>query len=476
MTQSIDPMTPVVPDQPAPEIVFSSGGAVDQQLLRNIGLIIGREYKNRVKQRSFIISTIVLLVLLVLLSCVPTVIQFITSKVNVQTHIALVDDNANSIANLSGGQLLQYFATSLNGPKNQSQNSSSSTPAPYVLQSASADRINSLRQSVKNGDLSILLVVNRASDQSLQFTYYTNVDITSDGHLTQVEGAADQLSVLDKAERLGLTSQQTANLFAQPAFIFVDTQQNTRSVGEQVAGYFTAYAGVLLIFMSVFLYGNGVAMGVAEEKGSRIMEILINAATPFQLMVGKIVGIGAAGLTQMGCLVVVGIAALEAQRPLQVALLGPNAPALLGFDFTSVSITVLELVLVYFILGFLLYAGLFAALGSLVKRQDEVQNAILPVTWLFMIGYIASLAGGTVSAGTVWMKVLSFIPFWTPTVMLMRIGTGVVGWGEVVVSILIMLVSIVICTFFAARVYRFSVLMYGQKPGLWQLVRLASMK
>lgn len=467
----------VAPDDSAQSqvgVAVRSGKVTSQHTWRNIGLIIDREYKNRVRQRSFVISTIILVILIAILACLPTVIEFFNSRTNSQTHLAIVN-NAGSIASLSDAQLTQYLDASLNGTAAQGSSSSSGKPQ-FVLQTASTDQVNSLRQQVKNGNLDILLVIARASDQSLQFVYYTNVTIVDDAHYSQVEALAGQVSVLDRAARLGLSPQQTSTLFVQPAFNFVNTQQGAPSTADQVVGYFIAYAGVLLIFMSVFIFGIGVATGAAEEKGSRIMEILINAATPFQLMVGKVVGIGAAGLTQMVCLVTVGIGVLLLQNPLQSVLLGTTAQSILDFNITGTSITLLLLVLVYFILGFALYATLFAALGALVKRQDEAQTAVQPVQWLFMIGYLASLIGGPASSGATWMRVISFIPFWTPTTMLMRIGTGNASWWEVLVSILIMLVAIFLCAVFSARVYRFAVLMYGQRPKLSQLFRLASMK
>jgi len=254
----------------------------------------------------------------------------------------------------------------------------------------------------------------------------------------------------------------------------VGQAQNTRSESDIVAGYIIAYVGIMLIFMSIYLYGYGVATGVAEEKGSRIMEILVNAATPFQLLAGKIIGIGAAGLTQMAAFVLVGIGTLLLQTPLQAALFGSNSGGL-NLNITGVSITLLLLLLVYFILGFLLYASLFAAVGALVKRQDEVQNAVQLPTWLFMVGYFVSFLGIT-SPDAVWVKVISYIPFWTPTTMLMRIGAGSVAWWEIALSIVIMLIAIFFCTIMSARIYRFGILMYGQKPGLGKLIKLVRMQ
>ncbi len=371
-------------------VAVSAGGAATQHTLRNLRLIVGREYKNRVTQRSFIISTIVILVLVVIAAFIPTIIQLIASKSNAQTKIVVVN-NAGPIAGLNNDALAQ------------------------------------------------------------------------------------QLNFLDTAHHLGLTPAQTSSLFAQPGFTVVNTGQGqNRPQGEIVTGYILAYAGNILIYIAVVLYGMGVAMGVAEEKGSRIMEVLVNAATPFQLMAGKIIGIGAAGLTQMVCIVAVGIGALLLQNPLQTALFGANNG---GFtlNITSISITFLLLLLIYFLLGFLLYATLYAALGALVKRQDEVQNAVAPLTFLLVFGYIVSFFGVYTPDAT-WMKVISYVPFWTPTTMLVRIAVSQVGAWEIAMTIALMLVAIFVCTLISARIYRFGVLMYGQRPGLRQLAKLVRMK
>jgi len=176
----------------------------------------------------------------------------------------------------------------------------------------------------------------------------------------------------------------------------------------------------------------------------------------------------------MAAFVLVGIGALLLQTPLQAALFGNSASGL-NLNITGVSITLLLLLLVYFILGFLLYASLFAAVGALVKRQDEVQNAVQLPTWLFMVGYFVSFLGIT-NPNAVWVKVISYIPFWTPTTMLMRIGTSSVAWWEIVLSTVIMLIAIFFCTTMSARIYRFGILMYGQKPGLGTLIKLVRMQ
>jgi ABC-2 type transport system permease protein len=469
-------------EQNAPEqqsaVVVSSRGAAQQNTLRNIGLIIKHEYKKRLTQRSFIISTIVVLALIVIGSFVPTIIGYFVAHSNSQTRITVVND-AGSIGGLNGDRLTSYIKLVLNGTNGTTgttNGQSSSGKAQFVIQMASAGSIDSLKNQVKNGTLNILLVIDRAPNKDLRFTYYTTSSPTSDSNVSQVQALVSQLNVLDKSSRLGLTPAQTSDLFAQPQFsdVNLNQAQSSRSTSEIVAGYILAYIGNILIYIAVVIYGMGVAMGVAEEKGSRIMEILVNAATPFQLLAGKIIGIGAAGLTQMALFVVVGIGALLLQLPLQTALLGSNS-GVLNLSITGASITLLVLLLVYFILGFLLYATLYAALGALVKRQDEVQNAVTPISMLLVAGYVVSFFGISMP-DAIWIKVISYVPFWTPTTMLVRIATGGVALWEIAFTIVLMIVAIIVCAFIAGRIYRAGVLLYGQRPGLGQLVKLVRMR
>jgi ABC-2 type transport system permease protein len=306
--------------------------------------------------------------------------------------------------------------------------------------------------------------------------YDTNADPNNDSNLSAIQTLAQQLTVLDTAHRLGLTTPQITRLFAPASLsmMYTGQGQSTRPASEIIAGFILAYAGALLIVILVSTYANIVAAGVAEEKSSRVMEILMNAATPFQLLIGKIVGIGAACLTQMTSLVVVGIGALLLQTPLQGALFGAHAGSFIQY-LTDASIPFYLLFLLYVLLAFFLYAALYAGLGATVKQQDEVQNATILPRMLVTVGYLLFFLGAT-APNAAWTKVLSYVPFWTPTLMLVRIALGTVAWWEIVVTIAIMLVAILASTWFAARLYRYGVLMYGQRPGFGQLLKLVRMK
>ena len=450
-------------------VAVASDGAAAQHNLRNIGLIIGREYKYRITQRSFVITGVILLVIVFLAAFIPTVIQLVRSgsSSSGQTSIVVVNE-AGSIAGWNEAELTANINTSLKG-------TSTGSSASYVLSSQPQTSLSSLQSQIKDGKLDMLLVLERDADQNLRFTYYTPNSSTRDPNLSAIQGLTLQLTFFDTAHRLGLTSSQTQRLAAPPDLVVVQTKpsQATQPTSESAAGYVLAFAGVILIFISIQVYAGIVATGVAEEKSSRMMEILVNAATPFQLLAGKIVGIGAACLTQMGCLVVVGIGALLLQTPLQAALFGTHAG---GFSqyLIGVSIPFYLLFLLYFLLAFFLYATLFAGLASLVKRQEEIQSAIILPILLMSSGYVLFFFVVSSPDATL-TKVLSYIPFWTPMWMLMRLALGTVAWWEIVVTVALMLLTILACTWLAARLYRHGVLMYGQRPSLGHLLKLARM-
>jgi ABC-2 type transport system permease protein len=451
-------------------VAVSSSGVAAKNNLRNIRLIIGYEYTNRVTQRVFIITSIILLAIVFLVPFIPTIVQLvqsITARPGSPTQVVVVN-NAGTVAGLNEAMLISYINSDLNG-------TTTTSPAPYAITGQPLASLDSLQNQVKHGRVDILLVLDRSPQGNLQLLNDTNADPNNDSNLSSIQALAQQLTALDTAHRLGLTTSQTRSIFAPASLTTVYTQQSqgARPANEIAAGYVLAFGGIYLLFYAVLVYAMTVAHGVVEEKSSRVMELLLNAATPLQLLVGKIVGIGAAGLSQMVCLVVVGLGALLLQAPLQAVLFGANAGGL-ALLFTGVFLPLYLLFLVYFLLGFLLYATLFAGLGAMVKRQDEVTSATQIPMMLLISGWIPVIFGFS-SPNAPWMKVLSYFPFWTPMLMLVRLALGTVAWWEVVVTVALMLVTISTCAWFAARLYRLGVLMYGQRPSLRQLVKLVRM-
>ncbi|BCL78369.1 ABC transporter permease [Ktedonobacteria bacterium brp13] len=448
--------------------VAQADGARSEHALRKIGLLANREFKSRITQRSYKITLIIISLAILIGTCIPTIIAFFAKgSGSAQTNLTLVN-NAGSIANLDNTALNQYFTRSLNG--------TSSSSSHFTVHIASAGDINRLKAQVKSGNVDILLVVDRDATRNLHVTYYTQSASSSSTTPPQVQGVVNQLSILDKSSQLGLSAAQTQSLFTPPAFTIVSTQaaSTKNDIAQRLTGYIIGIAGMLLLFTAIIQYGTGVATGVAEEKGTRIMEILVNAASPFQLMTSKILGIGAAGLLQMFVQVIVGILGMLIQNPLS-KLLGVSALSI-SLTLNATTIMVLVLLLVYFILGFLLYAAIYAAVGALLQRVDEVQSATSPITMLLMVGYIASFIGGSLLLANpqapTWFSVMSLIPFFTPTMMMVRVGAGAAPTWEIGLSIILLAATTLLCIWIAGRIYRFGILMYGQKPKLGQIIKI----
>lgn len=454
--------------QPAPEhgaTGVSNDTAAARHNRRNISLIIGREYKNMLAKRSFRISSVILIVVVVIATFIPTILQAFSSQTTSQTSVVMVN-SAGTIGGLDTQQLVSYIDTQLNG-------TGTTGKPPYVVTSQPPANLAGLQNQVKNGNLGILLVFERSSNQSLHMTYYTSSTAANDSNLPKVETLASLLTFLDTAQRLGLSPAQTQSLLAPPNLTVVSTQ-GTRPTNETIAGYVIGFGGGILVYVAVALYGNIIATGVAVEKSSRVMEVLLSAATPFQLLAGKIAGIGAACLTQMAAIVVAGIAAVLLQIPMQSTQFGAGSSGFAQY-LAGVSVPFYLLLLLYFILAFFLYAGLYAGFGAAARRQEEVQTAVMVPQMLIVFGWLSMYAVVT-SPNSTLVKVLSYIPFFSPMVMLTRLGFGTVEWWEIPLTIVIMFISIFATAWFGARLYRFGVLMYGQRPGLGRLVRSARTK
>lgn len=429
---------------------------------RNVLLIFRREYKNQVTRRSFLVTTVICAIILILVSLLPTIIAVVQAHANAQpspSHLVVID-HAGEVAGMSGRTLLQFVETSA------SQESSS----PVVASLAANRTLPEVQDEVKSGRIDGVLVLDRMANQALRFTYYT-----TDSSTVQVQSVITELNILDMSTRLGLNQAQIKSLFAQPAFT-VTTLQNGQlsfSTADRVTGLLLAYLGIILMVLTNIFYDQAIAQGVAEEKGHRIIEVLMLATTPDQLMAGKILGIGAAGLTQMGGLVALSIGLVALQNPLHALFLGSTSGGL-EISLTGAAIKLLLLVLLYFMLSFALFSSLYAAAGALVQQQDEARNAIMPVMLLFLIGYILSMSILPIPSvpNQLWFRVLSFIPFWTPTTMLVRISVSTISWWEIPATVVLMILTGVLCAWISARIYRYGVLSYGQRFRLSQLARV----
>jgi ABC-2 type transport system permease protein len=418
-------------------------------LFPNAGHVARREFLARVRSRSFVIVTAVLALVGVVLSLLPLGIE-----------LAAGDDDTTVAMYLADPSVPTTMATTLQDALNATAPAGDGTYVVSVVNAA-----DDAQAEVRSGDLDGLLTVSRNGGGDLTFALYTDEGPT-DSTQSALRGATYQLSVGDRLERAGVGAQ-AGEILAPAAFEVTRSDPDAVNPEEDFgARYLYAMALVILTFMAVITYGTWVASSVAEEKSSRVMELLITAATPRQLLAGKVLGTGAAGLTQYLAVVAAALSGLILQGILKERLLGEaSAGQLEGLD-----LTVLAPFGVFFIGGFLLYATLYAGLGSMASRQEEVQQVTGPMIFVAMIGYFAAFIGLN-TPDAAWMQVASLIPFFSPYLLPARAILDSVAPWEWIVAAALMLLVLAGALWVAARIYSAGVLLYGQRPSLRAMMR-----
>ena len=419
-------------------------------LLPNALHVARREYLVRVRSRTYVISTILLVIAVAAFTLLPTVLQ----------AVGVGDDRRSIALDVQAEDLPSDPAVTLRLLLGMAD-----APGATVT---TTDDPAAAAQAVRDGELDGLLTIRRGADGELAFEYLSAATPISETRLL-VTQAALSLAVTDRLARTGLSPAESEEIFTPPAFTTTAADPDVPDDADYGAAVFLAYIVVILTFMAVLTYGNWVAQSVAEEKSNRVMELLITAATPRQLLTGKVLGTGAAGLTQY----LATIAALG----LGVAATGPVASALgvedgVGFPLPSLEVWMIPAFGTFFVLGFILYSTLYAAAGSMVSRSEDVQQAVGPLIFLTMAGYFVSFAAlNDPDAG--WVAALSLVPFFSPYLMPPRMLLTAVGAGEVLAAVAILVVTLVAAIWLASRIYSAGVLLYGQRAGVRTVLRAA---
>lgn len=424
-------------------------------LLPNALIVARREYRDRTRSPLFVASTVVLMILAIGVAMTPITISYLDQ--GQQTRIDVVAGDAELAT-----RAVTVMDSVLNAPP-------ADVPIdefrpPFLIGPASAaDAEERLAADRIDG----ILVVDRESSGRLSAVYRTNG--IPDAERTQlVSIAAFGLGVLDWSARLPpgvfVVPFQTPAFDIQPVGAPSDGGSTPIDARELASRTFLGTVFIVLMFISILIYGMWVATGVATEKGSRVMELMISAASPRQLVLGKVAGIGGAGLTQYLAVAVPALVVLAFQDRLAAAILGPAGVS--GVPTGALTPTLLLAYGVFFLLGFTLFAFVYAAVGSYVSRPDDLQTLSLPLSLIAMSGYLVALpillsgGGGTLS------RIASLIPPFSPFAMLARVMTGTVPAWELALSLVLLVGFVAVVAFGAIRIYAAGVLLYGQRPGI----------
>lgn len=417
-------------------------------LLRNAWLIAKREFAEKVFSRIFAVSTILLASLAVAVALTPVFIKAVDRGTT--TTIAISSPSAE-LTTTSIGILSNFL------------NPAGAEVAPYTFVEVEAG--TDLAAAVRDGQYAGALVGRRLENGGLDFQFLAGETIGTD-RVQQLQVGSFAIGIFDWISRSNFAGATT---FLTPAFNSASVAAGggapeTIGASEYAGRRIVGVVFVVLIFITLVIYGMWVAAGVVAEKSSRVMELLISAATPEQLVLGKVIGIGMAGLLQYVAILVPALATILAQDRIAELILGTSSA---GLDISLSTLTPGLLIAYggFWILGFVLYALVYAAAGSLVSRAEDLQVLALPLSLVAIGGYFLAMMALSGGIGPL-VRLGSYIPFWSPFVMLTRLTVSRVEPWELVLSYGLLLAMIPIVAFLAVRVYSAGVLLYGQRPGL----------
>lgn len=299
-----------------------------------------------------------------------------------------------------------------------------------------------------------------AMDGPASYTYYVNNLSMYDTNAAVADEVLQEVGRVAAMVGAGLTPEQVGDILS------VQVESSTVALGkDQMQNFFYTYIMIFALYMVILLYGQMVATNVATEKSSRAMEVLITSAKPTSMMFGKVLASCTAGFLQL--VAIFGSALLFYN--LNRSAWGDNiiVESLLG-----IPPVLLVYMLVFFVLGFLIYAFLYGAIGSTASKLEDINTSVMPLTFLFLIAFfvvIFSMTSGNVD--NILIKVCSYIPFTSPMAMFTRICMSTVPWYEIVISIAILVASTVGAGVVAAKIYRVGVLLYGTTPKLGAILK-----
>ena len=424
--------------------------------MNKILLIIQREYLTRVRKRSFLLTTI--LVPLVIIGFYAAIIAVAVSDTSDQETIAVIDE-----ANLFDGKIESDQKESITYDLIQNE-----TP-------------QSFKKKYSDKGYSALLYIppiNINDPQNIQLHSKSAVSLNIKN---KIEDKVDQAIERKRLANENIDLQKYESINSDVSIDnTLDSNDGEKKSVEGVA-YAVAFAAGILIYMILLIYGSMVMRGVMEEKTNRISEVIISSVKPFQLMMGKIIGIGAVGITQFLIWIIL-IGLLQFTIPLLFPTLAGQIPqtgteampmardasmiAKITEGIQSIPVGLLLFCfLFYFLGGYLMYASLFAAIGSVSEDQQEAQQLVFPVMMPIILGFVM-LTKAIQDPNSGLALFGSLFPLTSPIVMLGRIPFGV-PWSEILLSMALLILFFLFCTWLAGRIYRTGILMYGKK-GSWK--------
>jgi ABC-2 type transport system permease protein len=434
--------------------------------MRKILSVIKREYIQIVRTKGFIIGTILGPVMMAAFIVVPVIMS--TMAVDKQETIGVID-------------LSQEIFLDLDRKFGQEDYKLDDGFRRYVLKKTellpgiSVDELKKeLNEKVLNEELSAYILIpedvleledpetavkkEKSEDIEMEYVAQHTTDIQE---LAELNDALNSVIIEKRLRKEGLDPQKVSQYIKRVRLTPIKVTKKGEekdTMGTFMISYFLA----LILYMAIFIYGSVIMRGVIEEKSAKVVEVILSSLRPFQLMLGKILGIGAVGLTQFSIWAVFGLAATQYSKSF--------IPA--GADFSLVSIPAYIFVyfVVFFILGYFLYATFYAAIGSMVNSEKEAQQLMMPIT-MFLILPLLLLVFVIRSPDSALSVFLSMFPLFAPIIMMLRVSVLLPPFIQVGGAIFLLILAVLLMSWLAAKIFRVGILMYGKPPKFAEIIR-----
>jgi len=427
--------------------------------MRNFWVIIKREYLERVRTRSFLILTLLVPGIMTVVMILPAKLATMGEKAQ---HIVVVTSTPQF-----GEMIRQHFLTALTAMDDDDQpnpDPNAAKPKPedeYIIDvdsNATEAERTALRDKVSSQAIDGYLWLSDDAIASGKVTW-TSRNMGGFGERSRLSAALNRVIQYERLSKNGLTSEKSDELLKPVKVEAIRIERGKEAKGSGGGKFLEVVIMVMLLYMAVLLYGISVMRSVLEEKTSRILEVLLSSATSTELMAGKLLGVGAVGLTQILVWVVIaGAFALPAMA---------MQPALSQFQ---IPIGVLIAFAVFFLLGYLLYSTMYATVGAITTTEQEGQQLqfFIVIPLVLSVFMLAPVVRAPDAPAIVW---LSMVPFFAPVLMYARIVVQTPPLWQIALSVALLIATIAGILVLCARIYRVGILIYGKRPNLPEILK-----
>ncbi|HEY0243372.1 MAG TPA: ABC transporter permease [Gemmatimonadaceae bacterium] len=419
--------------------------------------IVKREYLERVRTKWFIFATIFGPIFFGAMIIIP----------------AVMSKRSRSTMEFSNTRILDATSTGIgrriSDAMNRGRAPGAASPQVVIVPPSELSLAESTAtKEVMRKELSGYLIADQNTLSGAEIRY-AGRNATSIGDMERVRAAVKEAVLAQRLESAGIDSSRVRDMTFVPLRMKSDRISDKGRGGSGTISIIFAGAIAFLLYMSIVLYGQNVLRGVLEEKTTRVAEVVVSSVQPETLLAGKVLGVGAVGLTQQILWVITTVLMFKLRGP----ILQKFGVSTMPFALPDISIGLALLLLLFFVLGFIFYSSLYAAVGASVNTEQEAQQAVQPML-ILLVATAIFINPILINPTSTLATVMSLLPFSAPIIMPLRLSLGSVPWYELAISLVGVLLACVGATWLAARIYRVGLLMYGKKPTLREMGRWIS--